>query len=231
MKYRVLVRKSPLGYTAVCPGLPDTESCGATEDEALANLRDAIDESLSEREGLFWQDAKEGESLREVEVSSGNWLDIGRGGTAARYKIEVIKHSEGYAVSCPMLPGCLSQGDTMEEALSNIQMAIKEWLISVQETILFGQPDVEVIEVADDESGYRSLRGNAMKYRVLLHKSEDGYSVVCPGLPGCHAQGDSEDEALGNIREVIQDFLARREEMFWQDVRDGEEMREVEVVV
>ena len=72
---------------------------------------------------------------------------------------------------------------------------------------------------------------NVMKYRVLLHKSEDGYSVVCPGLPGCHAQGDSEDEALGNIREVIQDFLARREEMFWQDVREGEEMREVEVAV
>ena len=153
MKYRVLVRKSPLGYTAVCPGLPDSESCGATEDEALANLRDAIDESLSEREGLFWQDAREGEALREVEISSGNWLDIGRGGTAARYKIEVIKHSEGYAVSCPMLPGCLSPGDTMEEALSNIQMAIKEWLISVQETILFGQPDVVVIEAADSGTG------------------------------------------------------------------------------
>ena len=70
-----------------------------------------------------------------------------------------------------------------------------------------------------------------MKYRVLLHKSEDGYAVVCPGLPGCHAQGDSEDEALANITEVIQDFLKVREEIFWNDVREGEEMREVEVAV
>lgn len=152
MKYRVLLHKSEDGYTAVCPGLPDSESCGATEDEALANLRDAIEESLSEREGLFWQDAKEGESLRDVEISSRNWLDIGRGGAAARYKIAVIKSPEGYAVSCPMLPGCLSQGDTMEEALSNIQIAIKEWLISAQETILLGQPDVEIIEVAESET-------------------------------------------------------------------------------
>ena len=36
---------------------------------------------------------------------------------------------EGYAVSCPMLPGCVSQGDTFEEALANIQIAIREWLI------------------------------------------------------------------------------------------------------
>ncbi len=31
----------------------------------------------------------------------------------------------GYVVSCPSLPGCFSQGETVEEALVNIKEAIK----------------------------------------------------------------------------------------------------------
>lgn len=45
-----------------------------------------------------------------------------------RYKV-VLRHSEeGYAVSCPGLPGCWSQGATEEEALENIQDAIQGYL-------------------------------------------------------------------------------------------------------
>ena len=47
-----------------------------------------------------------------------------------------------------------------------------------------------------------------MTYRVLLQHSEEGYSVSCPGLPGCWSQGESEVEALENIRIAIQDYLA-----------------------
>ena len=35
-----------------------------------------------------------------------------------------------------------------------------------------------------------------MKYRIALHKSEEGYSVSVPGLPGCWSQGATEDEAM-----------------------------------
>jgi len=45
-------------------------------------------------------------------------------------------------------------------------------------------------------------------YPVVLIKSEDGYAVGCPSLPGCWSQGATEDEALQNIREAIQDYLA-----------------------
>lgn len=34
----------------------------------------------------------------------------------------------GYTVYVPALPGCLSEGDTMEEALTNIQEAIELYL-------------------------------------------------------------------------------------------------------
>ena len=45
-----------------------------------------------------------------------------------QYEVELIKSEEGYAVSCPSLPGCWSQGQTEQEALVNIKEAIKEYL-------------------------------------------------------------------------------------------------------
>jgi predicted RNase H-like HicB family nuclease len=46
----------------------------------------------------------------------------------------VLQHSEeGYAVSCPGLPGCWSQGETEAEALENIQHAIRDYLTAVEE--------------------------------------------------------------------------------------------------
>jgi len=50
-----------------------------------------------------------------------------------RYKVELIKSDEGYAVGCPELPGCWSQGATEEEALENIKSAISEYLEVVAE--------------------------------------------------------------------------------------------------
>ncbi len=47
-----------------------------------------------------------------------------------------------------------------------------------------------------------------MKYKVILNRSDEGYSVSCPGLPGCWSQGETEKEALDNINEAIQDYLA-----------------------
>ncbi|KAF0109345.1 MAG: hypothetical protein FD146_389 [Anaerolineaceae bacterium] len=47
-----------------------------------------------------------------------------------------------------------------------------------------------------------------MKYRVKLEKSEEGYAVWCPGLPGCWSQGETEQEALENIKDAIETYLA-----------------------
>jgi predicted RNase H-like HicB family nuclease len=44
------------------------------------------------------------------------------------YNVILIESDEGFAVSCPTLPGCFSQGETREEALENIRIAIQEWL-------------------------------------------------------------------------------------------------------
>ena len=63
-----------------------------------------------------------------------------------------------------------------------------------------------------------------MKYRIALHKSEEGYSVSVPGLPGCWSQGATEQEAVENIRDAIREYLSVVEEQL-----RGEEIREIEV--
>jgi predicted RNase H-like HicB family nuclease len=44
------------------------------------------------------------------------------------YKVALYPTEEGFSVSVPSLPGCWSQGETEEEALENIQDAIREYL-------------------------------------------------------------------------------------------------------
>ena len=46
-----------------------------------------------------------------------------------------------------------------------------------------------------------------MSYRLRLLETDEGWSVSCLDLPGCHSQGESRDEALANIREAIQLWL------------------------
>lgn len=55
-----------------------------------------------------------------------------------------------------------------------------------------------------------------MTYEVKLLRSEEGYAVWCPALPGCWSQGQSEAEALENIKDAISEYLA---------VDDGEHLR------
>lgn len=65
-----------------------------------------------------------------------------------------------------------------------------------------------------------------MRYKVVLSKNEDGYTVNCPGLRGCWSQGATEEEALANIRSAIEEYLAAVD-----DLTAGQEVREVEVGV
>ena len=51
------------------------------------------------------------------------------------YPVILKKSKEGYAVGCPALPGCWSQGATEEEALQNIRIAIREYLEVLQEKL------------------------------------------------------------------------------------------------
>lgn len=48
-----------------------------------------------------------------------------------------------------------------------------------------------------------------MKLRVLIEVDEDGvYVAECPSLPGCVSQGKTRAEAVANIKDAIEGYLA-----------------------
>jgi predicted RNase H-like HicB family nuclease len=65
-----------------------------------------------------------------------------------------------------------------------------------------------------------------MKYKIVLNKTDEGYSVSCPGLPGCWSQGKTEAEAIENIKDAIQEYLAA----VYDSIKDAN-VREVEIAV
>ncbi|MBS3810055.1 MAG: type II toxin-antitoxin system HicB family antitoxin [Desulfobacterales bacterium] len=67
-----------------------------------------------------------------------------------KFKIIIKPDTEdgGYNASCPALPGCHSQGDTIDEATANIQEAIQGCLEVLNERAKPTSPDEQVLEVA-----------------------------------------------------------------------------------
>ena len=66
-----------------------------------------------------------------------------------RFKVVLEPSDEGgYTVIVPSLPGCISEGDTVEEALANIQEAIELYLEPVEDDwVLDKQAIVQEIEL------------------------------------------------------------------------------------
>ena len=85
-----------------------------------------------------------------------------------KFKVVLYESEEGFTVFCPGLQGCITEGDTLEEALENIQSAIREYLeaawIETKENmardvkedyilnITFGDVEVDIEGVEDAES-------------------------------------------------------------------------------
>ena len=65
-----------------------------------------------------------------------------------------------------------------------------------------------------------------MKYKVVLHESDEGVAASVPGLPGCWSQGATDVEALENIKVAVQEYLS-----VVQEETRGSDVREIEVAV
>ena len=68
------------------------------------------------------------------------------------FKIVLEEDEEvgGYIASCPSLPGCFSQGDTMEESIENIKEAIQACIESLAEDEIksyITNPSSKIIDV------------------------------------------------------------------------------------
>jgi len=92
------------------------------------------------------------------------------------YRMEIVSDPEdgGYVVSFPELPGCLSVGETMEEAIQNAMDAKKEWFTAALE---------EGVEIADPQqleqySGQFKLRvPKSLHRRLAMEAKNEGISM------------------------------------------------------
>ncbi|HUT52493.1 MAG TPA: type II toxin-antitoxin system HicB family antitoxin [bacterium] len=67
-----------------------------------------------------------------------------------------------------------------------------------------------------------------MKLKVVLEESDEGgFTVYVPSLPGCISEGDSEEQALANIREAIELYLEEVDD----DSLPGEKSKVLELVL
>jgi predicted RNase H-like HicB family nuclease len=66
-------------------------------------------------------------------------------------KYKVVVHHEtdgGYWAEVPALPGCVSQGDTLDELQANIREAMEGYLEVLREEGRAPEADVQVLEIA-----------------------------------------------------------------------------------
>ena len=85
-----------------------------------------------------------------------------------KYTLTIVLEPEGdggYSVHCPALPGCSSQGETVEEALSNIREAILG-VLKVRHQEGLPLPE-ETPEIVTEEIS-----------RILADRSEDGLPLT-----------------------------------------------------
>ncbi len=67
-----------------------------------------------------------------------------------------------------------------------------------------------------------------MKAKVVLETSEEGgFTVYVPSLPGCISEGETEEEALANIREAIELYIEPVEDELF--ISDSKTIKEVVV--
>lgn len=119
------------------------------------------------------------------------------------YRIELSPDDEGgYVVSYPELPGCLSVGDTVEEAIKNGEDAKREWFMAmIEEDMVIPEP-----ERNNDYSGQFKLRLPKSLHRSLVQRAKkEGISMnqYCLYLL---SKGDSSLETLNLVTEKLKKY-------------------------
>ena len=92
------------------------------------------------------------------------------------YKMEIVKDLDegGYVVSFPDLPGCLTVGETIEEAIKNAEDAKRAWL----EAAIEEQIEISIPEKKEKYSGQFKLWIPKSLHRILAEQSKrEGISM------------------------------------------------------
>ena len=67
--------------------------------------------------------------------------------------------------------------------------------------------------------------------KIVLCRSDEGYSVSAPSLPGCWSQGNTEAEAIDNIKIAIREYISVKDDLDGDGLMEGAEVRVIELAV
>jgi antitoxin HicB len=147
MQVAIVFEPDEGGWHVFAPALKGVHSFGASKDEARANILEAIEVWL---EGAIEQ----GNPILEtetVEVATAR-TGQGNGGSNRIYKIPLVLEPQpegGYTVTSPLLPGLATEGETLEEALHNVQDAFRATLEIYGD---IGKPPPEALQLLPDNA-------------------------------------------------------------------------------
>jgi predicted RNase H-like HicB family nuclease len=129
MKYVVEIEEDEDGsFVAEVPSLPGCVSDGKTREEALANVKEAIT-------GYLERLTAHGNPIPPPLTEHIVIVPAGLNGSETKYSVKIQEDEDGvFVVQVPELPGCISDGKTRNEALTNITEAIQLYLDDLKET-------------------------------------------------------------------------------------------------
>lgn len=104
----------------------------------------------------------------------------------------------GFIASCPDLPGCFTQGDTLSQVRERIKEAI---LLNLDDLRVEGQPGPGGVMLTE----YIAAAMRHAQYKIL----EDGsyYGEIWPDFPGVYANQQTLEATRDQLQEVLEDWL------------------------
>lgn len=92
------------------------------------------------------------------------------------YKIELYPDIEegGYAVACPELPGCLSCGETIEDAIESIEDAKRAW---IEASLEEGDEIPEPSNIGEYSGQFKIRMLKSLHKKLAEHSKQEGISM------------------------------------------------------
>lgn len=141
----------------------------------------------------------------------------------------------GFLAIVPSLPGCMSDGETREEALENVQDAIKCWIETAKE---LGRniPEADEYKTKEDFSGKLTLRIPKMLRKILSEQADkEGCSInqlittyILLGIGNEFGKGEVKNEVYISLDKslIFAEKLARRK---WESRETNNIYRDVKL--
>ena len=150
MQVAIVFEPDEGGWHVFAPALKGVHSFGASKEEARANIIEAIQ--------LWLEKAADHDfpilEMETIEIADAQVAERGRRNAASKraYKIPLVLEPQpegGFTVTSPLLPGLITEGDTLQEALHNVQDAFRATLELYEDT---GKPLPEALQPLPDNA-------------------------------------------------------------------------------